>query len=84
MRNAQYKDDFNPVDSKCDCYTCKNFTRAYLRHLYIAGEILALELGSIHNLHFYIDLMKQIRERISDNSFSEWKEKIINNKILNN
>lgn len=83
MRNASYKDDFRPVDEKCDCYTCRNFTRAYLRHLFIAGEILALELASIHNLHFYLSLTKQARERIIDGSFSEWKDKIINKLSVN-
>lgn len=83
MRNASYKEDFRPVDEKCDCYTCRNFTRAYLRHLFIAGEILALELASIHNLHFYLSLTKQARERIIDGSFSEWKDKIINKLSVN-
>ena len=77
MRNAKYKDDFSPVDSKCDCYTCRNFSRAYLRHLFIAKEILALELASIHNLHFYLNLVKQARERILDGTFKNWKEDII-------
>ena len=64
MRNAKHKDDFSVIDPNCSCYTCKNFSRAYLRHLYIAKEILALELGSIHNLHFYLDLVKEARKQI--------------------
>jgi queuine tRNA-ribosyltransferase len=77
MRNAQYKDDFSEIDEHCGCYTCRNYSRAYLRHLFIAGEILALELASIHNLHFYLDLVKDAREMIIDGNFSEWKiEKI--------
>jgi len=77
MRNAQYKDDFNPVDGSCDCYTCKNYTRAYLRHLFIASEILALELASIHNLTFYLKLVKEAREKIIEGNFLQWKKEII-------
>lgn len=77
MRNSKYKDDFKQVDKNCDCYTCLNFTRAYLRHLFIAKEILALELASIHNLHFYLNLIKEARKKIIEGSFSEWKSEII-------
>jgi queuine tRNA-ribosyltransferase len=83
MRNARYKDDFNPVDESCVCYTCKNFTRAYIRHLFIAKEILALELASIHNLFFYLNLMKIARTKILNGDFSNWKSKIINKLSLN-
>jgi queuine tRNA-ribosyltransferase len=77
MRNAKYKDDFSKIDSKCTCYTCTNYSRAYLRHLFIAGEILALELASIHNLHFYLDLVREARNIILEGYFKEWKtEKI--------
>jgi queuine tRNA-ribosyltransferase len=77
MRNAQYKDDFTEIDEHCGCYTCRNYSRAYLRHLFIAGEILALELASIHNLHFYLDLVKEARKRIIEGNFSVWKKKKI-------
>jgi queuine tRNA-ribosyltransferase len=77
MRNAQYKDDFRTIDEVCDCYTCKNYSRAYLRHLFIAKEILALELSSIHNLHFYLNLVKEARQRIKEGNFSEWKSEIV-------
>ncbi len=83
MRNARYRNDFNPVDEQCSCYTCKNFTRAYLRHLFIAGEILALELASIHNLHFYLNLVKEARHQINEGNFINWKSKIINKISLN-
>ncbi len=83
MRNAKYKNDFGPVDASCGCYTCRNFSRSYLRHLFIAGEILALELASVHNLHFYMDLVKQAREHIMTGDFTDWKNKIINNISLN-
>ncbi|MFI5237006.1 MAG: tRNA guanosine(34) transglycosylase Tgt [Ignavibacteriales bacterium] len=77
LSNSQFKDDFNSVDENCSCYTCKNHSRAYLRHLFNAGELLALELASIHNLHFYISLLSEARKRILDGSFSEWKNKTI-------
>ena len=78
MRNAKYKDDFTPLDEKCNCYTCRNYTRAYLRHLFIAEEILALELASIHNLYFYLDLVTQARQHIINDDFFEWKNKTVN------
>ncbi len=77
MRNNKYKDDFSPVDQSCGCYTCKNYSRAYLRHLFIAKEILALHLATIHNLRFYLDLVKESRRRIIDGNFSDWKNEII-------
>jgi len=83
MRNSKYKDDFSFIDGNCNCYTCRNFSKAYLRHLFIAGEILALELASIHNLNFYLSLMRTAREKILDGNFSEWKEEIVK-RIINN
>jgi queuine tRNA-ribosyltransferase len=77
MRNSKYKDDFNTIDKDCECYTCRNFSRAYLRHLFIAKEILALELASIHNLHFYLNLVKEAREKIIGGTYLDWKSKII-------
>lgn len=77
IRNAAFKNDFTPLDKNCDCYTCKNFTRAYLRHLFIAKEILAYELATIHNLTFYLNLVREARKRIIDNSFVNWKQEII-------
>jgi len=77
MRNNKYKNEFSPVDEACDCYTCKNFTRAYLRHLFIAKEVLALELASLHNLHFYLNLVTEARKNILNGTFKNWKEKIL-------
>jgi len=77
MRNAKYKDDFKPLDEKCNCYTCRNYTRAYLRHLFIAEEILALELSSIHNLYFYLELVREARKHILQDNFFEWKNKTV-------
>ncbi len=73
MRNARYKTDFTPVDAECNCYTCRTFTRSYLRHLFIAKEILALQLASIHNLTFFLWLAKEARKKIIEKRFKEWK-----------
>ena len=79
IRNSQHRRDFDtPIDPTCGCYCCRNFSRAYLRHLYIAGEILALRLLSLHNIHFYMNLVKTARQKILDNSFAEWKKGIVN------
>lgn len=75
LTNAKFKDDFDKVDENCNCYTCQNYSRAYLRHLFNSGELLALQLASIHNLHFYISLMSEARKRILERSFKEWKNK---------
>ncbi|MGB9910389.1 MAG: tRNA guanosine(34) transglycosylase Tgt [Candidatus Hydrothermia bacterium] len=64
IRNAEYKKDFSPLDPECQCYTCQNFTRAYIRHLFNAGEILGPRLATYHSLFFFINLMKKIREAI--------------------
>jgi queuine tRNA-ribosyltransferase len=77
LKNSQFKDDFSRLDECCNCYTCTNYSRAYLRHLFNAGELLALQLASIHNLYFYIWLVKEAREKIIDGSFKDWKEKIV-------
>lgn len=84
MRNAKYKDDFNPLDENCNCYTCRNYTRAYIRHLFVAEEILALELASIHNLYFYLELVRKAREKIIDGSFNSWKNEIVNKISIRN
>ncbi len=77
VKNSIYKEDFSPVDPECDCYTCKNFTRAYLRHLFNADEILALQLASIHNLAFYLWLVREARRHIIEGSFLDWKNAMI-------
>ena len=64
VKAARYKEDDNPIDDKCECYTCKNFSRAYIRHLFNIDEILAMRLASLHSIHYYIGLMKQIRNAI--------------------
>ncbi|SNR69315.1 tRNA guanosine(34) transglycosylase Tgt [Desulfurobacterium atlanticum] len=74
IKSAKYKEDEKPIDETCDCYTCKNFSRAYLRHLFAAKEINALILNSIHNLHFYSKLMEKIRKAIKEKRFKEFKQ----------
>jgi queuine tRNA-ribosyltransferase len=76
IKNAKYKRDYTPLDPNCTCYTCKNFTRAYLRHLYIVNEILAHRLHTIHNLHFYLSLMRGIGATIADDTFFSLKSDI--------
>jgi queuine tRNA-ribosyltransferase len=77
IRNAQYEGAKQPIDSECGCYTCRNFTRAYLRHLFNAGEVLALRLGTIHNLFFYLDLMRNVRASIEQGKFHEFKKEFL-------
>ena len=73
IKQAQYRNDPDPIESGCQCYTCRHFSRAYLRHLFIAKEILSSILNTIHNLYFYLDLMRRIRNAIADNVFSEFQ-----------
>ena len=65
LRNARYRDDLKPLDPQCACYTCKNFTRAYLHHLQKINEILGAQLNTLHNLYFYQQLMRGLREAIA-------------------
>ena len=74
IKNAQYARDESPLDPACDCYTCRHFSRAYLRHLFMAREILALRLNTIHNLHYYLRLMEQIRLAIRGERLMQYRE----------
>ena len=74
LRNAGYKDDDRPVDPTCACYTCQNFTRSYLNHLQKANEILGSQLNTIHNLSYYLHLMAEVREALSKDRFSAYRE----------
>ncbi|MFH1010873.1 MAG: tRNA guanosine(34) transglycosylase Tgt [bacterium] len=76
VKAAHEKEAFTPMDSDCSCYACRNFTRAYLRHLFVAEESLALRLVSLHNVHFYQELMARMRQKIADGTFSHWKSEI--------
>ena len=72
VRNAKYAEDFTPLDPDCDCYACRNFTRGYIRHLFKAGEILALRLNSIHNIYFLTHMMSEMREAIENDALLDW------------
>ena len=74
VKNARYAEDFGPLDEDCDCYACKNFSRAYIRHLFKAGEILALRLASIHNLRFLTRMMEEMRAAIEQDCLRDWAE----------
>jgi queuine tRNA-ribosyltransferase len=74
LRNARFVQDLRPVDPECSCYACRNFSRAYLRHLFKAREILGLQLATIHNLSFYLWLVNAARESILQNRYGAWKE----------
>jgi len=74
IKGAAHARDGRPVEDGCTCYTCRHFSRAYLRHLYVAGEILGLRLNTIHNVHYYLDLMRQARQAIDAGRFPTWKD----------
>ncbi|MES2901718.1 MAG: tRNA guanosine(34) transglycosylase Tgt [Pseudomonadota bacterium] len=73
IKNARYKDDPAPLDESCDCYCCKNFSRAYLHHLHRSQEILGARLNTIHNLHYYLKIMSEMREAIEADRFHAWR-----------
>jgi len=77
IKNSEFKTDDQPIDTKCGCFTCQNHSRAYLYHLFKAGEMLAFRLASIHNLYFFLELMRQIREAIKEDRFLELKKEIL-------
>ncbi|MDO9365797.1 MAG: tRNA guanosine(34) transglycosylase Tgt, partial [Methylotenera sp.] len=74
IKNATYKNDIAPLDTDCSCYTCRNFTRAYLHHLHKVGEILGSRLNTIHNLHYYQVLMQGMRDAIEAGTFEAFKQ----------
>jgi queuine tRNA-ribosyltransferase len=76
LKRAQYRQDPAPPDESCTCYTCRNFSRAYLRHLFISGEILSSILNTIHNLYFYLELMSDIRHSIREQNFDNLKKRV--------
>jgi len=83
IKSAKYKLDENPIDNECNCYTCKNYSRAYLNHLFKAKELTYFRLASIHNLHYYLDLVKKAREAILENRFSEFKKEFYSKRDKN-
>jgi len=72
IKSARFKEDFRPIDAQCDCYACRNFSRAYIRHLFNVNEILGMQLASIHSLHFYLELVTKAREAIIENRYSKF------------
>lgn len=74
VKNAKFARDFRPLDEKCDCYTCRHYSRAYIRHLFKADETFGLRLTSYHNLYFLLNLMRQIRQAIMDDSLLDFKQ----------
>ena len=83
MRNAKFEHDFTPLDHECDCYTCKNFTRAYIRHLVKQNEMLGSILLSIHNIHFLLDLMRRARAAVIAGNYSEFLSAWLNSEGAN-
>lgn len=77
INNAKYEKDASPIDPECDCPTCRNFSRAYIRHLFKAKEMLAMRLCVMHNLYFYNNMMEKIREALDEGTFNEFKEKYV-------
>ena len=77
IMNKQFREDYSPVEKDCGCYTCKNYTRAYLAHLFHGKEMLGGTLASLHNLYFIVNLVKDIRQSILDGSFPEFKEEFL-------
>ncbi len=78
IKNRKYAQDKRPLDEDCPCYTCRNFSRAYLRHLYEREEISSAVLHTIHNLYFYLDIFRKIRQSIQSNSFQQLKQRYLN------
>ncbi|MNR34391.1 Queuine tRNA-ribosyltransferase [compost metagenome] len=74
IRNAKYAKDFGPLDDKCSCYTCKNYSRAYIRHLIKADETFGIRLTTIHNLHFLLQLMREVREAIKEDRLLDFRD----------
>lgn len=74
MKNARYFEDFLPLDPNCDCRVCKTFSRAYIRHLIKADEVLGIRLTTYHNVYFMLDLMKKIRQSLEEGRFLQYKQ----------
>ena len=74
MKNAKYALDQNPIDPHCDCPVCRRYTRAYIRHLFVADEMLAMRLAVMHNLYFYNELMARIRQALDEGTFEQFRQ----------
>ena len=75
VKAGRYSMDFSPIEEGCQCYACKNFTKAYIRHLLNVGEILGMRLLTLHNLHYYLNLAANIRKAIEEGTFAEFRKK---------
>jgi queuine tRNA-ribosyltransferase len=78
LRNAEFKEDFTPIDENCGCFTCRTHSRAYIRHLFNTEELLGLRLVSLHNLHFYVKLIEMSRQAIKENAFNSFRKDFLN------
>ncbi len=74
IKSARYKEDFSPIDATCNCYTCRNFSRAYIRHLFSVNELLGMQLATIHTLHFYLELVGMARKAIFEDRFEDFRK----------
>jgi queuine tRNA-ribosyltransferase len=79
IKGGMYKSDFTPIEADCDCYACRNFTRAYLRHLLNVNEILGLRMLSVHNSHMYLKVMREVRKAIADGTFADYHREFVAN-----
>jgi queuine tRNA-ribosyltransferase len=77
IKAARYAEDFSPIDEGCGCLACRNYSRAYIRHLFQSGEIAGLRLATIHSLYFYLNLMEELREAILKGTFTEWRKNFL-------
>ena len=82
IRNATHQDALGPLDPQCDCYTCRNYSRAYLRHLDRCNEILGSRLNTLHNLHFYLDMMRRLREAIAAGRLGDFAREFLERRRL--
>jgi queuine tRNA-ribosyltransferase len=73
LKNAKYAADLNPIDPQCDCPVCRRYSRAYIRHLFVAEEMLAMRLAVMHNLYFYNKLMEKIRQALDNGTFQQFR-----------
>jgi len=78
VKAGRYSKDFTPIDEHCDCYCCRNFTKAYIRHLLNVGEILGMRLVTLHNLYYFINLMRKVRESLDEGTFAEFRKNCFN------
>jgi queuine tRNA-ribosyltransferase len=75
IKRTEFKEDPLPLDPQCGCYTCRNFSRGYLRHLFLSREILSMRLNTIHNIHFYLEFFRQMRQSITEGKFTEFRKR---------